>query len=255
MYQAHHDEYEALLEIRRGRVAPNARMEQSCVDYQAGPTLTDQAISWSKNKMSLRIKSKKHAKISSPLPTPPSTSQNSPIKDSTPDIDHQRLITDISLWKSSKPSKFVHTPKSRQPRSPFNLIQEILYEEPWKLLLATIFLNRTPGTRALALMNSLIQRYPTLEDIAGAEESQLAVMLKPLGLQNRRAARIIAFAKAFLELDPDITSPAQQLPGIGKYGEDSWLIWCTTKDAWKSVESDDKELSRWLKWRAKQRDK
>jgi len=31
------------------------------------------------------------------------------------------------------------------PRSPFNLVQEDLFHDPWKLLVATIFLNRTTG--------------------------------------------------------------------------------------------------------------
>lgn len=31
------------------------------------------------------------------------------------------------------------------PRSPFNLVQESLYRDPWKLLVATVFLNRTQG--------------------------------------------------------------------------------------------------------------
>lgn len=31
------------------------------------------------------------------------------------------------------------------PRSPFNLVQETLFHDPWKLLIATIFLNRTSG--------------------------------------------------------------------------------------------------------------
>lgn len=31
------------------------------------------------------------------------------------------------------------------PRSPFNLVQEHLYHDPWQLLVATVFLNRTQG--------------------------------------------------------------------------------------------------------------
>ena len=31
------------------------------------------------------------------------------------------------------------------PRSPYNLVQESLFHDPWKLLVATIFLNRTTG--------------------------------------------------------------------------------------------------------------
>lgn len=35
------------------------------------------------------------------------------------------------------------------PRSPFNLFQESLYHDPWKLLVGTIFLNRTTGKSIL----------------------------------------------------------------------------------------------------------
>ena len=31
------------------------------------------------------------------------------------------------------------------PKSPFSLVQESLYHDPWKLLIGTIFLNRTTG--------------------------------------------------------------------------------------------------------------
>ena len=31
------------------------------------------------------------------------------------------------------------------PRSPYNLVQESLFHDPWKLLVATIFLNKTTG--------------------------------------------------------------------------------------------------------------
>lgn len=31
------------------------------------------------------------------------------------------------------------------PKSPYQLIQEVLYKDPWQLLVATIFLNKTNG--------------------------------------------------------------------------------------------------------------
>lgn len=31
------------------------------------------------------------------------------------------------------------------PRSPYRLVQEYLYKDPWKLLVSTIFLNKTTG--------------------------------------------------------------------------------------------------------------
>lgn len=36
-------------------------------------------------------------------------------------------------------------PDFHPPASPFHLVQEQLYKEPWKLLVATIFLNKTTG--------------------------------------------------------------------------------------------------------------
>lgn len=41
--------------------------------------------------------------------------------------------------------KHLEYPHYVPPRSPYNLIQEELWENPWKLLIATMFLNRTTG--------------------------------------------------------------------------------------------------------------
>ena len=38
------------------------------------------------------------------------------------------------------------------PSSPYGLVQEQLHREPWKLLVATIFLNRTTGKSSVVLM-------------------------------------------------------------------------------------------------------
>lgn len=42
--------------------------------------------------------------------------------------------------------------KYTPPRSPFNLIQESLFHDPWKLLVATIFLNKTSGEYSLLMV-------------------------------------------------------------------------------------------------------
>ena len=42
------------------------------------------------------------------------------------------------------------------PKSPFNLVQESLYHDPWKLLIGTIFLNRTTG-RDLDLSELIVE--------------------------------------------------------------------------------------------------
>ena len=48
----------------------------------------------------------------------------------------------VEMKKCHRHLKF---PDFVPPKSPYNLVQEQLYKEPWKLLVATIFLNRTTG--------------------------------------------------------------------------------------------------------------
>jgi hypothetical protein len=55
------------------------------------------------------------------------------------DLVYKAFPCDRNLVKSILKTKW--TP----PRSPFNLVQEHLHHDPWQLLVATIFLNRTQG--------------------------------------------------------------------------------------------------------------
>lgn len=79
-------------------------------------------------------------------------------------------IYDKSLHKESKisiietmtmPSSLPHF----RPTSPheFGLIQEKLRHEPWKMLVAVIFLNVTTAKMALPLLSQLLERWPTPE--------------------------------------------------------------------------------------------
>lgn len=60
-------------------------------------------------------------------------------------------ISDVfssNVWERPKSSAgFIREKNSESdpPRSPFNLIQEDLFHDPWQMLIATIFLNNTSG--------------------------------------------------------------------------------------------------------------
>lgn len=70
-------------------------------------------------------------------------------------IQKRSCLSDESLSSTSAPAQStvadnMSTALKRDtswipPRSPFNLVQENLFHDPWKLLVATIFLNRTTG--------------------------------------------------------------------------------------------------------------
>jgi len=54
------------------------------------------------------------------------------------------------------------------PTSPeeFGLIQEKLRHEPWKMLVAVIFLNATTAKMAVPLLSQLFERWPTPEALS-----------------------------------------------------------------------------------------
>ena len=55
------------------------------------------------------------------------------------------IDTPVKLNLKSKKKKGKNKPKWKPPPSPYNLIQEQLYEDPWKLLVSTIFLSKSKG--------------------------------------------------------------------------------------------------------------
>ncbi|KAK3103518.1 hypothetical protein FSP39_019827 [Pinctada imbricata] len=129
------------------------------------------------------------------------------------------------------------------PKSPYGLVQESLYHDPWKLLIATIFLNRTTGKAAIPLLWKFLNRWPNADKARKADWRDIAKLLNPLGLHEKRAKIIIRFSEEFLTKNwmyPD------ELYGIGKYGNDSYRIFCVNE--WKQVKPEDHKLNDYHSW-------
>jgi hypothetical protein len=136
-------------------------------------------------------------------------------------------------------------------------MQERLAHDPFRLLIATIFLNKTPGQRAMPVFYQLMARYPTASDLANADTNDIVSIIYGLGFQNQRARKCVAMAKVWVEnppergkrykklnypvkgdgkdvdsdavLDDDDTRVAWEishLPGLGPYSHDSWRMFC-----------------------------
>ncbi|XP_014675782.1 PREDICTED: uncharacterized protein LOC106815788, partial [Priapulus caudatus] len=116
------------------------------------------------------------------------------------------------------------------PKSPYNLVQECLYHNPWQLLVATIFLNKTSGNKAIPLLWKFLELYPTPEVARVSDWEPMAKLLQPLGLYEKRAKIIIRMSDEFLS--KKWTYPIE-LHGIGKYGNDSYRIFCLGE--WREV--------------------
>ncbi|XP_074054614.1 methyl-CpG-binding domain protein 4 isoform X2 [Macrotis lagotis] len=155
-----------------------------------------------------------------------------------------------SQYFSSKYNKEALSPPRRKlfkkwtpPRSPFNLVQETLFHDPWKLLIATIFLNRTSGKMAIPVLWEFLEKYPSAEVARTADWKEVSELLKPLGLYDLRAKTIIKFSDEYLT--KQWRYPIE-LHGIGKYGNDSYRIFCVNE--WKQVHPEDHKLNKYHDW-------
>ena len=68
-----------------------------------------------------------------------------------------------------------------------------MFHNPWQLLVATIFLNRTGGERAIPLALAFLEDYPDPTTVLEAPVEDIAEFFKPIGLSNRRARTIKRF--------------------------------------------------------------
>ncbi|XP_009980744.1 PREDICTED: methyl-CpG-binding domain protein 4, partial [Tauraco erythrolophus] len=155
-----------------------------------------------------------------------------------------------SRYFSSKYSKEAPSPPRRKafrkwtpPRSPFNLVQETLFHDPWKLLIATIFLNKTSGKAAIPVLWEFLKKYPSPEITRTADWKGMSELLRPLGLYELRAKTIIKFSDEYLSKRWKYPI---ELHGIGKYGNDSYRIFCVNE--WKEVQPQDHKLNMYHSW-------
>ncbi|KAM9324381.1 methyl-CpG-binding domain protein 4 [Gastrophryne carolinensis] len=136
------------------------------------------------------------------------------------------------------------------PRSPFHLVQETLFHDPWKLLIATIFLNKTSGKMAIPVLWSFLEKYPNAEVARASDWRGMAEILQPLGLYELRAKTIVKFSEEYLT--KKWRYPIE-LHGIGKYGNDSYRIFCVNE--WKEVQPQDHKLNKYHAWLWENKDK
>lgn len=193
-----------------------------------------------------------------------------PIK---PPLDPE-IIDRVDFYNSTGKNKRVPAGVSTAPVPPissarFGIIQERLWKEPFWLLIAVTFLNKTAGRAAAPVFWELKKQYPTPKQLAEARLEDLQDLVWHLGLQRQRSKRLIAIATAWVENPPvmgkrwrtlhypdagdgkaykqgecieedeDECAGALEIghiPGCGPYAWDSWRIFC--RDALRGLAED-----------------
>ena len=137
----------------------------------------------------------------------------------------------------SQPSRIEHfTRRISHRASPLGLLEELFCDQPWHLLICTMFLNRTTRAQVDPVLAAFFARWPLPEsiiaEIQGEEqqmrpnntdtitvEQELARMLRPLGLYEKRAKGIIRFTQEYLNL---VHEKKKQKDGL--HMEQEWLL-------------------------------
>jgi len=110
--------------------------------------------------------------------------------DLTPDPDRRRRA-------HQRPP--IQTTTIQDVRSPFGLLEELFPEDPWRLLLSTILLNRTTRGQVDIVLHKFLSQWPTANTVIAASYEDIVDTIRPLGICNRRAKSLIQFSKDYLE--------------------------------------------------------
>lgn len=131
--------------------------------------------------------------------------------------------------------------------SPHGLIQEGLWPDRWQCTVACVLLNRSGKKQVRSVYPALFERAPTASDTLRVPDSELEELLRPLGMQRRKAETIKRLAACFVaaELSGGVRTVAG-MHGIGAYAKDSDRLFFG-----RGVPADveDHVLVRYAEWR------
>ena len=108
------------------------------------------------------------------------------------------------------------------------------------MLVCCMLLNLTNRKQVDTIRDELFERYPTPQDMMKADETELAELLKPLGLYNRRAKSLKKMSEGYVKGFKSV----DELYGIGQYAKDSWEIFQNNN---RKVNPTDKVLQEYLR--------
>ena len=97
---------------------------------------------------------------------------------------------------------------------------ELDFESPFQLLAATILSAQSTDVRVNMVTPKLFARYPTPEDLAAAEPTELEDIIRSTGFFRNKAKSLVGMASALVErYDSEVPGAMEELvtvPGVGR---------------------------------------
>lgn len=99
---------------------------------------------------------------------------------------------------------------------------------PWLVLIAAILLKKTTTLQVLKIYRKFAEKYPDPRTVLGASEDEIVELIKPLGMEYRRAELLVRLADSIVRrfggLVPCERSALEELPGVGDYTASEVLL-------------------------------
>ena len=96
--------------------------------------------------------------------------------------------------------------------------------DPYKILVTEILLQRTLAQKVVPVSEELFSRWSTLGELADADRDEVADVLEPLGLQNRRAKALVEIGGRLSQSGvPKNEEDLLELPFVGRYAANATL--------------------------------
>lgn len=93
--------------------------------------------------------------------------------------------------------------------------------KPYAILIAEMMLQRTRAQMVVDVYSLFLEKYPDIKSLSKANINSLSLMLKPLGLHNRRAYWMKRIAELLVQKYgseiPQQRQDLEKLPGLGTY--------------------------------------
>lgn len=100
-------------------------------------------------------------------------------------------------------------------------------KDPYKILLAEVLLRKTTRDQVKGIFEEFVKKYRDVEKLASADVKELEGVIKPLGMQKKRAPLLIELAKTIIEKHggkvPRDRDALIKLPGVGPYSANGVL--------------------------------
>lgn len=97
---------------------------------------------------------------------------------------------------------------------------ELRHSSAFELLVATVLSAQTTDVRVNSVTETLFARWPSPEALAGAEEAEVADVVRPLGMGPRRAGQIVSLSRSLVANHggdvPDNQKALEALAGVGR---------------------------------------